>query len=151
MMFIFDQHDSQLRVYVMRALIPKKQKRNKSIKLSDIYAFLRCVTNIPLALNIPMAESQYFLIKISEYEQRGYLLDGHINYQTGFIPSRAPEISMPATHVLWDHLAKNLPTLIAEYRLKDVVRTLPILCATSRDFDDRYLSRASVVISALAH
>ena len=55
------------------------------------------------------------------------LQDFDISEDTGFVPSSAPLTSLPEYFTRWEALARNLPALISEGRIREEVHALPPL------------------------
>jgi len=79
------------------------------------------------------------------------LRDFDISEETGFVPSSPPLANLPEYFSRWEDLARNLPTVIRERRVREEVKGLPLL-----DFSEETLvsesewRRAYVLLSFLA-
>jgi cytochrome b involved in lipid metabolism len=98
------------------------------------------------------APSRTVLLRASEvnaalgHENLGFLSEGY-----GFAPSVAPVSQMPPSHRAWDEVVEQLPTLFRTLRLRQAVDSLPVLSGRQESFPDRFLLRASGILSMLAH
>lgn len=78
--------------------------------------------------------------------------EGQLSLDYGFIPHTALADELPIQFKLWDNLAASLPHMLATLTVRDNLKDIPILDATNSDIlPDRYLSRAALILSALAH
>jgi sulfite reductase (NADPH) flavoprotein alpha-component len=80
------------------------------------------------------------------HENLGFLSESH-----GFLPVESPLRRMPGSHRAWDEAADSLPDLVRTLRLREALAAMPVLGASDGELPDRYLMRASVVLSMLAH
>lgn len=92
-----------------------------------------------------------FLLEQTKLESQSDIKDGLLSLTHGFLPSTPPLLSLPESHKAWDDIAEKIPTLLKKYQLKKAVESLPTLPATKTFLEDKYLGRASVILSALAH
>lgn len=80
------------------------------------------------------------------HENLGFLSEAH-----GFLPREPPLTSLPSTHAPWDEVAGRLPELFRNVTVRRVVADMPLLPGGEVDLADRYLLRASMILSILAH
>ncbi len=81
------------------------------------------------------------------HENLGFLSESH-----GIMPINAPCLKLPPTYAIWDQIALELPFLSQSLRIRTRLNKLPILRANdSIQLADKFLLRASVIISAFAH
>jgi sulfite reductase (NADPH) flavoprotein alpha-component len=78
-------------------------------------------------------------------ENLGFLSESH-----GFIPRQPPLLQLPASHDAWDAAAEELPRLFRLQTIRETLDTLPTIGAAEIDLPDRYLWRASGLLSMLA-
>ncbi len=74
---------------------------------------------------------------------------GFLSERNGFIPVTPPILDLPAPYDAWTGLAAELPRLCQNLRVRQALDQLPRLSARAGDLDDRYLLRASSVLSIL--
>jgi sulfite reductase alpha subunit-like flavoprotein/cytochrome b involved in lipid metabolism len=84
-------------------------------------------------------------------ERLGHENYGSLSEECGFLPAETPLLSLPGSHHAWDEAAEQLPELVRTLRLREAVDVMPVLVAGKKDLPDRFLLRASVVLSMLAH
>lgn len=87
---------------------------------------------------------------VRELERRPPL-EGHLSRAHGFLQPQPTAERLPASHRAWDQAAAELPALFASNRAQRELAALPVLSATVDALPDEDLTRASVVLSALAH
>lgn len=78
-------------------------------------------------------------------------LEGSLSFAAGFIPVQLTTEKLPDSHRAWDTLAQDLPALFAHRRARAVIANLPRLDAGPDALPESALTRAAVVLSALAH
>ena len=99
-----------------------------------------------------MILSRQVLTEAEEYYRRtGDELEGFLSEETGFLPRRPPERSLPESHKAWDEIAAALPALWRDLGVRAAVRELPALRGTEDVLPARYVRRASTILSFLAH
>lgn len=76
---------------------------------------------------------------------------GFLSPDEGFLPSRRPLRSMPASHRAWDQLADALPRLFTMLRVRPEMDQLPVLDTSPENLPDEYLLRASTLLGIFAH
>src|SRR5690606_24782207 len=74
---------------------------------------------------------------------------GSLSYTHGFLPPTEPLRALPESHRAWDEAAAAFPSLLRNYSVRRELEALPLLSAD--DLDDKYLVRASSIISIMAH
>jgi predicted heme/steroid binding protein len=78
-------------------------------------------------------------------------LEGHLSVRHGFLsPQRTPE-HFPSEYEPWDDMARALPELFFSNRTQAILAGMPVLSADEDGLPDPCLTRASMVLSALAH
>jgi hypothetical protein len=78
-------------------------------------------------------------------------LEGALSLEHGFMPERPTSPTLPDSHGPWDELAADLPGLFLSNRAQSVLERLPRLSAAPEALPDAALTRAAVILSALAH
>ncbi|MTI31167.1 cytochrome b5 domain-containing protein [Xanthovirga aplysinae] len=81
-----------------------------------------------------------------EHENLGFL-----SLENGFMPSLEPLQSLPSQFSKWDEIAKNLPFHYKHQTLRKALKKLPLLIPDKENLPDKYLCRASALMSMLAH
>lgn len=80
------------------------------------------------------------------HENRGFL-----SREFGFMPSSQPVQELPKSHFIWDNIAHSLPLLYRTQTLRKKIDEMPTLSADEESLSDKYLLRASVILSIFAH
>lgn len=80
------------------------------------------------------------------HENLGFLSEAH-----GLAPFAPPLLELPPSHRAWDDIVEQMPEFWRTLRLRPVLDTLPLLSAAEEALPDRYLLRASALLSMLAH
>jgi sulfite reductase alpha subunit-like flavoprotein len=80
------------------------------------------------------------------HENLGFLSESH-----GIMPAEPPLLSLPAGYEAWDQTAAALPELYRKLQVRAALEAMPVLSAAEADLPDRYLLRASCMMSMLAH
>jgi cytochrome b involved in lipid metabolism len=78
-------------------------------------------------------------------------LEGQLSLASGFLPLAPTRSELPASHRIWDELAAELPQLFFSNATQRVLSNLPRLSVAEDELADEDVTRASVVLSALAH
>ncbi len=94
------------------------------------------------------SSSSIFLSGPSSIEDR--YREQVLSKQRGLL-ARPAETQFPASHQAWNDAAARIPELLRTYRLREAAQAMPLLSADASQLDDRYLTLASVFLSALAH
>ncbi|HEX2912081.1 MAG TPA: cytochrome b5 domain-containing protein [Chloroflexia bacterium] len=76
---------------------------------------------------------------------------GPLSTESGFLPSTPPLLNLPAPFQPWDEVAGRLPTLFSNLTVRQELDRLPVLPADQVNLPDKYLLRASSLMSILAH
>ncbi|MGI8806984.1 MAG: cytochrome b5 domain-containing protein [Acidimicrobiales bacterium] len=76
---------------------------------------------------------------------------GFLSWSHGFMPTITPLSHLPPSHRAWDEVAAHLPELWRGLDLRDALARMPVLDATAEVLPDRFLLRASTIVSILAH
>ena len=85
---------------------------------------------------------------IEDYES---WCEGDITVSSGVVTPLQPKLYLPQTHTLWDRLADSLPDLMSSLGLIRAVDEMDMLPADETVLDSQYLSRAAVILGAIAH
>lgn len=80
------------------------------------------------------------------HENLGFLSESH-----GFMPGEPPVLRLPSSHDPWDAVAARLPELFRNLAVRESIDGMPVLSAGEHDLADRYLLRASAILSIFAH
>jgi sulfite reductase (NADPH) flavoprotein alpha-component len=80
------------------------------------------------------------------HENLGFLSEAH-----GFMPSQPPLLKLPPAYQAWDEIVDNLPNLYRTLSLRAALEQLPILNTDPETLPDKYLLRASMIVSILGH
>ncbi len=94
-----------------------------------------------------MGECRDYLVELEQSPVR----EGHLSLKHGFLAPEARPDRLPKAFSAWDELAGELPSLFFSNRTQEVMSRLPVLDAGEDSLPEAYLSRASVVLSTLAH
>jgi hypothetical protein len=78
-------------------------------------------------------------------------LEGRVSFEHGFIPPELTPEALNSTHAAWDELAEELPRLFFGQHAYERLAAAPVLSAEVEALADADLTRASVVLAALAH
>lgn len=78
-------------------------------------------------------------------------LEGALSLEHGFIPKALTREALSPSHGTWDELADELPRMFLGRRAQEHLATAPGLSATADVLPDADLTRAAVVLAALAH
>ncbi|MBN9386705.1 MAG: hypothetical protein J0I20_01530 [Chloroflexi bacterium] len=81
----------------------------------------------------------------------GHENEGPLSAETGFLPAELPLLNLPAEYKAWDEFASRLPELFDNLKLRQEAEHLPVLRAGPDQLPDKYLLRASSLMSILAH
>ena len=76
---------------------------------------------------------------------------GFVSAEQGFLPSSPPLLSLPQYFQPWDSVAVELPSLYRNLEVRRALDALPSLEVDSDHLPDRYLLRASSLVSILMH
>lgn len=78
-------------------------------------------------------------------------LEGHLSVRHGFLSPERPPQHFPSEYEPWDEMARALPELFFSNRTQPILDRMPVLSAAEDGLPDQCLTRASMVLSALAH
>jgi predicted heme/steroid binding protein len=78
-------------------------------------------------------------------------LEGHLSVRHGFLSPQRPPQHFPSEYEPWDDMARALPELFFSNRTQAILAAMPVLSASEDGLPDQCLTRASMVLSALAH
>ena len=100
----------------------------------------------------PLAPSRAVLLRAeATNREHGHENAGALSEASGFVPAQPPLGSMPPSHRAWDEAAECLPDRIRTLTLRRALDAMPLLSAEADALPDRYLGRASLLLSQLAH
>ncbi len=84
-------------------------------------------------------------------QSKGHENLGFLSFERGFMPSIAPLEQLPFPFSIWDEIAAEMPYHYKNQSLRKAIQNLPILTASNDLLEDKYLCRASMLLSMLAH
>lgn len=73
-----------------------------------------------------------------------------ISFDLGFT-IRKLILSLPESHKVWDDIALNLANDLSVFKIKDILKAMPLLSADEENLPQEYLLRASTLITGFAH
>ncbi len=76
---------------------------------------------------------------------------GFLSLDKGFMPVFTPLKSLPFPFSKWDDIAAQMPHHYKNQSLRKAIAKLPLLEPTIESLEDKYLCRASMLLSILAH
>lgn len=76
---------------------------------------------------------------------------GFLSLSSGFMPKQTPIDFLPPTFSAWDEIAAKLPLLYKQQNITEAINQLPDLSSQTPLLEDKYLLRASLILSFLAH
>jgi len=88
---------------------------------------------------------------LDDNQRAGHENSGFLSLERGFLPAENPLLALPETHRVWDDIAAQLPTSFKNLSVRMILDDMPVLPADAQHLPDRYLLRASTLISILAH
>jgi sulfite reductase alpha subunit-like flavoprotein len=88
---------------------------------------------------------------VATNQANGHENEGPLSAAGGFLPNPPPLLSLPAEYRAWDDFAARLPELFSSLHLRREADQLPVLGAGPDQLPDKYLLRASSLMSILAH
>lgn len=88
---------------------------------------------------------------LDDNQRAGHENRGFLSLERGFLPSENPLLALPETHHVWDDIADHLPEHFKNLTVRKVLDDMPVLPADAQHLPDRYLLRASTLISILSH
>lgn len=77
--------------------------------------------------------------------------DGALSNYTGFLSAFEQEQSLTSAFESWEATVRELPSLLRQGRVHKAIWNLPSLLPELAGLEERYLSRAAIVISSLLH
>ena len=83
--------------------------------------------------------------------RNGHGNHGALSERHGFLPQEPPLGHLPPSHTPWDETAACLPELFRSLGVRTVLADMPVLSAAAGHLDDRFLLRASTILSIFAH
>jgi sulfite reductase (NADPH) flavoprotein alpha-component len=96
--------------------------------------------------------SRLVLTEASETNQRlGHENLGFLSEEHGFMPTAPPLLDLPPMYKVWDEIAERMPELYRTLSLRSTFDSLPILKVTEADLPDKYLLRASALLSIFGY
>ncbi|HTV22770.1 MAG TPA: cytochrome b5 domain-containing protein [Polyangiaceae bacterium] len=78
-------------------------------------------------------------------------LEGHLSVRHGFLSPERPVEHLPSEYEVWDEMGRALPELFFSNRTQAIMAAMPVLSAREEGLPDQCLTRASMLLSALAH
>ncbi|MBX9702669.1 MAG: indoleamine 2,3-dioxygenase, partial [Silvanigrellaceae bacterium] len=101
-----------------------------------------------------VAKSQLVLAKgeqtILTYSE-GHPSDNFLSSKYGFMLNNTPLLSLPPSHHIWDEFAKAIPLWVNTGTARKEIAKLPLLDASEKSLPAPFLSRASTILTILAH
>ena len=88
---------------------------------------------------------------LDDNQRAGHENWGFLSLERGFLPAENPLLALPETHRVWDDIAAQLPVHFKNLTVRMVLDDMPVLPADEQHLPERYLLRASTLISILAH
>ncbi|NKQ33998.1 MAG: hypothetical protein HF973_00110 [Chloroflexi bacterium] len=105
-----------------------------------------------LAVDPNAVPSRVALIQAVEANRRlGHENLGFLSEEHGFMPTTPPLLELPSMYKAWDDIAANMPELYRTLTLRSAFDSLPVLSVTEADLPDRYLLRASALMSIFGY
>ena len=83
--------------------------------------------------------------------EMGHELGGFVSRSHGFLPVRPPATALPASHAAWDEVAAAFPELYRSVKVRDALRSMPVLPGDAESLPDEHLLRAVTLLSMFAH
>lgn len=80
-----------------------------------------------------------------------YSVQDQLTLSWGFLPQDTQPDGFPASHAAWDQLNRDLPHLLANSDLLEVLEKFPTLDASAASLPDEFLSRASCFLGYAVH
>jgi len=84
-------------------------------------------------------------------KDKGHENLGFLSFERGFMPLNTPDTQLPYPFSKWDELAKQMPYHYKNQSLRKAISKLPVLEAGESQLPDKFLCRASMLLSILAH
>lgn len=86
---------------------------------------------------------------IATNQRLGHENLGSLSYTHGFLPPEEPLRALPESHHAWDQAAADFPRMLRQFSARRELEGLPLL--STDDLDDKFMVRASCIISIMAH
>ncbi len=120
---------------------------------SQVDAPIEQIPHVPeLAVDPNTVPSRLALTQASETNRRlGHENLGFLSEDHGFMPTTPPLLELPPMYKAWDEIADRMPELYRTLSLRSTFDSLPILNVTEADLPDRYLLRASALLSIFGY
>jgi len=83
--------------------------------------------------------------------KKGHENLGFLSFEKGFMPLNTPLEKLPYPFSKWDEVAKKMPFHYKNQSLRKALQDLPTLDANNELLPDKFLCRASMLLSMLAH
>lgn len=94
-------------------------------------------------------------VALKEAEQinaaNGHENFGFLSEKFGLLPINPPLLSMPNSHSAWDEIAKDFTKLYETVSIRLTFDSLPILDASEKYLEDKYVLRALTLLGLFAH
>jgi sulfite reductase (NADPH) flavoprotein alpha-component len=96
--------------------------------------------------------SRLVLTQASETNKRlGHENLGFLSEEHGFMPTSPPLLELPPMYKAWDDIAENMPELVRTLSLRRTFDSLPVLNVSEANLPDKYLLRASALLSIFGY
>jgi len=97
-----------------------------------------------------LSESYLLLNSLDNQVDKNRIHEGQISKNKGIL-THTPLLKMPNSHSILDNIALELPSLLSVYKERVAIDSIPILDYTVDALEEKYVSRASTIISNLVH
>lgn len=77
--------------------------------------------------------------------------DSILTIYNGFVSDEPVRNSLPKSHELWDILARELTKNLMRFQLRKIIQSMPVLDASDKSLNKKYLPRASIILNSLVH
>lgn len=99
-----------------------------------------------------LAPAMQVLHRAEEINKKlGHTNLGYLSFSHGFMPKEEPLRKMPIAFKIWDTVCEQTPELIKNLNFRDVIKNLPVLIPDEQNLEEKYLSRASMLLGFFAH
>ncbi|KAH5564459.1 hypothetical protein HBI24_244970 [Parastagonospora nodorum] len=119
------------------------------MSLLCVYTSSTAIANLQPSPRSPCAAAIDCAQRINEANQHEN--EGFLSYESGFMPSISPATQLPERFRSWDQLAASLPELLRDQTLRATVDRLAVLPTDVKSLPDKYLQRASTLVSIVSH
>ncbi len=94
---------------------------------------------------------KYILYAQNTNQDNGNENLGFLSFERGFMPLKNPIQNLPSPFSIWDQLATNIPFHYKNQSLRKAIKAMVVLDPNETALPDKYLCRASMLMSMLAH